>query len=67
VLGTVKLRRSTPYQLDDLYLSLLDAGLSPVYVRHGHAALSTALRQAVKWDWIDRSPADRAHPRQRAS
>jgi len=61
-LGTVKLRRLTPVQLDDLYQSLLGAGLSPVYVRHCHAALSTALRQAVKWDWIDRSPAERATP-----
>ncbi len=61
-LGTIKLRQLTAFQLDDLYLSLLDSGLSPVYVRHCHAALSTALRQAVKWDWIDRSPADRATP-----
>ena len=61
-LGTVKLRRLTPVQLDDLYQSLLGAGLSPVYVRHCHAALSTALRQAVKWDWIGRSPAERATP-----
>ena len=61
-LGPVKLRQLTAYQLDDLYLSLLDSGLSPVYVRHCHAALSAALRQAVKWDWIDRSPAERATP-----
>ncbi len=61
-LGTVKLRQLTAYQLDDLYVSLLDAGLSPVYVRHCHATLAAALRQAVKWDWIDRSPADRATP-----
>lgn len=31
-------------------------------IRHCHAALSTALRQAVKWGWIDRSPAERASP-----
>ncbi|MDQ2727936.1 MAG: site-specific integrase [Actinomycetota bacterium] len=31
-------------------------------IRHCHAALSTALCQAVKWGWIDRSPADRASP-----
>jgi integrase len=29
-------------------------------VHHLHAILSTALNQAVKWGWIDRSPADRA-------
>ncbi len=61
-LGSVKLRQLTPVQLDDFYLSLLAAGLSPVYVRHCHAALSAALRQAVKWDWIVRSPAERATP-----
>jgi len=59
-LGRVTLRQLTPVHLDDLYLSLLGAGLSPVYVCHCHAALSTVLRQAVKWDRIDRSPADRA-------
>ena len=60
-LGPVKLRQLTAYQLDDLYLlSLIPA--SPPSMWNFHAALSAALRQAVKWDWIDRSPAERATP-----
>jgi integrase len=61
-LGTVELRKLTPGHLDILYKALLGTGLSPTYVRHCHAALSTALRQAVKWGWIARSPAERATP-----
>ncbi len=61
-LGHVELRKLTPSHLDSFYRALLGSGLSPTYVRHCHAALSTALRQAVKWGWIDRSPAERATP-----
>jgi integrase len=60
--GAVPLRRLGVADLDRFYRALLADGLSPIYVRHCHAALSTALRQAVKWGWIDRSPAERATP-----
>jgi integrase len=61
-LGTKELRKLKPADLDAFYRALLAKGLSPTYVRHCHAALATALRQAVKWGWIERSPADRATP-----
>ena len=61
-LGTKELRKLKPADLDAFYRALLAKGLSATYVRHCHAALSTALRQAVKWGWIDGSPADRATP-----
>lgn len=60
--GAVELRKLGPADLDAFYRALLAAGLSPVSVRHCHATMSAALRQAVKWGWIDRSPADRASP-----
>jgi integrase len=61
-LGAKERRTLTPADLDRFYRALLAAKLSPTYVRHCHAAMSTALRQAVKWGWIDRSPAERATP-----
>jgi integrase len=61
-LGPMKLRKLTPAHLDTFYRALLGDGLSPMSVRHCHAALSAALRQAVKWGWVDRSPAERASP-----
>ena len=60
--GSIELRRLQPADLDRFYRALIHDGLSPLSVRHCHAALSTALRQAVKWGWIDRSPAERATP-----
>jgi integrase len=61
-LGSIELRKLTPAHLDAFYRALLADGLSRMSIRHCHAALSTALRQAVKWGWIDRSPAERASP-----
>jgi len=60
--GSMELRRLQPADLDRFYRALIADGLSPLSVRHCHAALSTALRQAVKWGWIDRSPTERATP-----
>ena len=61
-LGHIKLAKLSPADLDRFYRALRQEGLAPTTVRHCHAALATALRQAVKWGWIDRSPADRASP-----
>lgn len=36
--------------------------MSPGTVRRLHAILSAALNYAVSWGWIDRNPADHAHP-----
>ncbi len=61
-LGSVRLDRLTAEQLDRQYRAWLDAGLSSSTVHGYHAILSAALRQAVKWDWLDRSPAQQASP-----
>jgi integrase len=36
--------------------------MSPATVRQIHAILSAALNYAVSWGWIERNPADYAHP-----
>lgn len=59
-LGAVRLDKLGPDNLDAWYRKWLEEGLSPSTVHHLHAILSTALNQAVKWGWIDRSPAARA-------
>jgi integrase len=61
-LGHVGLRKLSPSSPRPLLLRPAHRRLSPTYVRLCHAALSATLRQAVKWGWIDRSPAERATP-----
>ncbi|HTK63775.1 MAG TPA: tyrosine-type recombinase/integrase [Pseudonocardia sp.] len=36
--------------------------MSPAAVRRVHAILSAALNYAISWGWIERNPADYAHP-----
>ncbi|HUY43887.1 MAG TPA: site-specific integrase [Acidimicrobiales bacterium] len=61
-LGHFRLDRLKPDVIDAAYGDWLAEGLSPATVSKYHAILSAALRQAVKWDWIDRAPTDRATP-----
>ena len=60
--GAVELRKLTAAKLDAYYRGLIERGLSATTVRHHHAFLRSALRQAVRWGWIVRSPADSASP-----
>jgi len=63
-LGAIPVGQLTPHHLDAFYLSLEredgSGPLSPMTVRNIHRVISAALNQAVKWGWIERSPADRA-------
>jgi integrase len=61
-LGSIRLAKLTPRDLDRAYAGWLAQGLSPTTVHQYHAVLSSALRQATKWDYIDRSPAANASP-----
>jgi integrase len=61
-LGGVRLDKLGSDTLDAWYRKWLAEGLSPGTVHHLHAILSAALNQAVKWGWIDRSPAARSSP-----
>lgn len=62
VLGQIPVADLDAQHLDDFYTSLLREGLKDSTVRQLHAFLSSALSQAVKWDWIDRSPIEKATP-----
>ena len=43
-------------------VALSDEGLRPATVRQVHAVVSSALSQAVRWDWVGPNVADRARP-----
>ncbi|MEM9465252.1 MAG: site-specific integrase [Actinomycetota bacterium] len=72
-LGKMKLREIRPSHLDAYYAELAKPGrwpdgtrrtdgLGPDRIRRYHSVLHNALRQAVKWEWIDRNPAENADP-----
>lgn len=66
-IGHTQLSKLRPSDLDELYAILGTRGvpggrgaLSPASVNRYHDLLKSACRQAVKWGWIERNPADRA-------
>jgi integrase len=61
-LGKVILARLTSKHLDDLYGAMKDEGRSPKTIRNHHAIISSALHQAVRWDWVRTNVADKAKP-----
>ncbi len=68
-LGQVPLQQLTSSQLNGLYARLLSegrgpgkGGLSPATTRRVHATIHRALKDAVRWNKISRSPADGADP-----
>lgn len=61
-LGSAKLAKLSPRQLDGFYAALTERGLSPASVRRQHALVHAALERAVKWGLIPANPADRATP-----
>lgn len=52
VLGTKKLRRLRPADVQHLYRERLDSGLSAGTVRHVHVTLHKALKRAVDWELV---------------
>lgn len=67
-IGDKRLDKIDGSALNTLYAILLErgrrngTGLSPSTVRRVHATLHRALRDAVRWELIDRNPADSADP-----
>jgi integrase len=61
-LGTVRLSQLVPGEIQALYNTLSDRGLSPRTVRYTHTVLRSALAQAVKLNMIIRNSADLAEP-----
>lgn len=62
MLGHINLAKLTPEHLDRLYGTMRAEGLSDSTIRLHHNYIRTALGQAVKWEWILRSPAAKASP-----
>ena len=68
-LGTVPLQHLSPSHINAFYSRLLSegrgegkGGISPATVRRVHATLHRALKDAVRWNKIIKSPADAADP-----
>ena len=61
-LGTMKVAKLSAAHLDRFYGALSDEGLRPATVRQVHAVISSALSQAVRWEWVGTNAADRARP-----
>ncbi|KAF0248737.1 MAG: integrase family protein [bacterium] len=64
-LGSKKLSDIRPLDIQKLYTSLQEKGLSARTVKYTHAVLSSALKQAVRWQMLSQNPASLAElPRQ---
>ncbi|PYS21337.1 MAG: site-specific integrase [Acidobacteria bacterium] len=57
-LGHQRLDRIQPLDIQEVYGQMQGSGLSARVVRHTHAALHNALKQAVKWGLLSRNPSD---------
>lgn len=58
ILGDERLTAVTPLDVQGVYSEMLARGLSARTVRHTHAVLRNALKQAVKWRILASNPAD---------
>jgi len=68
-LGSVQLQKLHGSQINALYAQLAlcgkkdgKTGLSPLTIRHVHAVLHRALKDAVRWERLTRNPIDAADP-----
>ncbi|HEX7355261.1 MAG TPA: tyrosine-type recombinase/integrase [Mycobacteriales bacterium] len=58
-LASVRLCDLGPRDVESWYRVLRESGKTAANVRSAHQVLSAALRVAVRWGWLDRSPMDR--------
>ncbi len=58
-LGPRKLATIKPLDLQKLYSAMQEQGLTPRTIRYTHAILSSALKQAVRWQMLSQNPADK--------
>lgn len=61
-IGHLSLARLAPQHLQALYANRLEAGLSPMSVRHLHGVLHRALGQATRWGLVARNVASLVSP-----
>ena len=57
-LGNTKLDKITPDQIQKMYNQMVNKDLSSSTVKNTHAVLSSALKQAIKWNILFRNPAE---------
>jgi integrase len=57
-LGSLQLTKLRPLHLEGLYKSLRERGLSGTTVLQVHRVIHAALNQAVRWQLLERNPAD---------
>src|SRR5271168_299511 len=67
LLGSIKVAKLTPSDLDRFYRQLLEVGRSrgpyaPATIRRVHGIIRRALSQGVRWGWITHNPAIDASP-----
>jgi len=58
VLGQRILASITPLDVQSVYTGMLESGLSPRTIRYTHAVLSSALKQAVRWQLLPKNAAE---------
>lgn len=58
LIGSTQLAKLRPLHIEELYGVLLKRGLSGTTVLQVHRVLHAAFNQAVKWQLLDRNPAD---------
>ena len=58
VIGSKRLDRLTPLDVQTVYAKMQERGLSARTVRYTHAVLHSALKQAVRWRLIPSNPAE---------
>ncbi|MBD0325229.1 MAG: tyrosine-type recombinase/integrase [Pyrinomonadaceae bacterium] len=56
MIGSRKLRDVRPLEVQKLYSDMQERGLSPRSVRYTHAVLSSAFKQAVRWQMLVSNP-----------
>jgi integrase len=62
VLGSSKLPKLTPANVQSPYQRKLDEGLSPTFVRYIHAVINRALKQALRWRLVRENVAAATDP-----
>jgi integrase len=61
-LGRIKLKNLTSLQVQQLYATKLESGLSKRTVEYIHTVLHSALKQAVRWELVPRNVTDSVDP-----
>lgn len=56
-LGSVKLAKLGPHDIESAYQAMGEGGTTPFVLRQCHVSLRAALTKAVRWGWIRSNPA----------